>query len=460
MADISAHNLKEEVWDVRDDSTESNWIALGYETKTKIKVIAKGDDGYEGLMAMCTDDAVLFCLLRLIDGDRESRRVKFIGLTFVGENVGGMQRGRVGAHSGTVKTLFGQMNVELSADNRDECAMDIISKKLKIAGGADYDTGSNAGGYKSRGGSIRKAGLAAYKAKEQTGNIAGVLYNTSALSRTTPVDLGGRPMVASASEAKKNTKDNVLDTDKFKGKSSSGSKQSALVFKTSKPGSKPTTMSAKPKPAIKTTKPVKTPEPEPEVEEEVEEEVVEEAAPVETEPDISDDPEVRAAQRAERRKARQKAMAEKARQEVASLRAELANDEETEAAVEPEVEEPQEEEEVVEQELSEDEAVVEEEEVVEEPVVVEKKSAPAKKTTSLFDDDEDEDDDLFAKPTKTAAVEEEVEDELPQLAASDDRVVSLPYSVLKEFLVKHEFLIADFNGSEEELAQIVADDVA
>ena len=49
----------------------------------------------------------LYCLLRLIDGDQESRRVKFIGLTFVGEDVGGMQRGRVAAHKGSIFALCG-----------------------------------------------------------------------------------------------------------------------------------------------------------------------------------------------------------------------------------------------------------------------------------------------------------------------------------------------------------------
>jgi hypothetical protein len=39
--------------------------------------------------------------------------------------------------------------------------------------------------------------------QEREGNVAGVVYVTSALPSTTPVSLAGRPMVASASEAKK-----------------------------------------------------------------------------------------------------------------------------------------------------------------------------------------------------------------------------------------------------------------
>lgn len=57
------------------------------------------------------------------------------------------------------------MNIEISADNQSECSMPIIKKKLKVAGGADYDTGSNAGGYRSQAGSIRAKSLQAYKNK-------------------------------------------------------------------------------------------------------------------------------------------------------------------------------------------------------------------------------------------------------------------------------------------------------
>jgi len=56
---------------------------------------------------MCTPDVVLYCLLRLLQGDRESQRVKFVFIVFTGENVGGMTRGRVGVHVGSVKPLVG-----------------------------------------------------------------------------------------------------------------------------------------------------------------------------------------------------------------------------------------------------------------------------------------------------------------------------------------------------------------
>ena len=52
-----------------------------------------------------------------------------------------MQRGRVAGHGGQIRSLFGQMNIEIAADDHEECSLELIQKKCKLAGGADYDTG-------------------------------------------------------------------------------------------------------------------------------------------------------------------------------------------------------------------------------------------------------------------------------------------------------------------------------
>merc|ERR1740117_2199762 len=286
-------------------------------------------------MVQCHPSACLIILFRFIDGDQESKRVKFVGLRFVGEDVGGMQRGRVGPHSGPIMRMFGQMNIEVAADNQEECTMEIFQKKCKLAGGADYDTGSNAKGYKSAGGSIRKKGLASYRKKESGGNIQKVVYITSALPASTPVDLGGRPMVASASEAQKNTSDGVNNTDKWSGKADVYKGESpgkaGGVFAVDKPGTKP-----KPAAAAKPSRPSL------EMSDSSASEVVQkraaagksslgklramkakrksqieaEAPPVVSTPEpepVSDDPEIRAQQRAERRRLRREESARKAK---------------------------------------------------------------------------------------------------------------------------------------------------
>jgi len=55
---------------------------------------------------------------------------------------------------------------------------------------------------------------------------------------------------------------------------------------------------------------------------------------------------------------------------------------------------------------------------------------------------EDEDGDLPADP-------------VPEVV--DDRTVTLSFTALKAFLLKNELLAGDFDGSPEDLAQVVAD---
>ena len=136
---------------------------------------------------------VSYALLRIGNTrDQESKTVKFEFICYVGPNVGGMQRGRVGGHKGDVKELVGQSHVvstlvpkppwarsasprqtawasasstppprgcgalhrpyralgsqDIQTDDKDDISEDAITTKLKKASGANYDLGSNAGG--------------------------------------------------------------------------------------------------------------------------------------------------------------------------------------------------------------------------------------------------------------------------------------------------------------------------
>ncbi len=71
--------------------------------------------------------------------------MKFIFLAWVGDDVSGLARGRVGSHVGSVKPLMGVCyifnirplteqltHIDLRADNQREFTLDIIKKKLKV----------------------------------------------------------------------------------------------------------------------------------------------------------------------------------------------------------------------------------------------------------------------------------------------------------------------------------------
>jgi hypothetical protein len=82
--------------------------ALGFEGKSKtVCVVGYGEGGHAELLEQFSEDASLFCLLRLTDGDRESQRIKFVLITFVGEAVNGLARARAGTSMSDVKPIFG-----------------------------------------------------------------------------------------------------------------------------------------------------------------------------------------------------------------------------------------------------------------------------------------------------------------------------------------------------------------
>uniref|UniRef100_G3UDD1 Coactosin-like protein n=2 Tax=Elephantidae TaxID=9780 RepID=G3UDD1_LOXAF len=84
---------------VRDDGSAVIWVTFKYDGAT----IVPGDQGaeYQDFIQQCTDDVRLFAFVRFTTGDAMSKRSKFALITWIGENVSGLQR----AKTGTDKTL-------------------------------------------------------------------------------------------------------------------------------------------------------------------------------------------------------------------------------------------------------------------------------------------------------------------------------------------------------------------
>jgi len=97
-------------------------------------------------------------------------------------------------------------HVEINALSRDDISTQKLVAKLRSAGGADYGSGRGGGtnGGENFGGI--KSNAANFYAKTEKESKVEIVYQKGPLS-TTPIDLSGRPMVASATEARKNTVD-------------------------------------------------------------------------------------------------------------------------------------------------------------------------------------------------------------------------------------------------------------
>ena len=122
-------------------------MLFGYSGKTKIVGVAKGtgeaEEYWEQWRGLLKDTEIQFSLVRIIMGDAESRRPKFVFVTWLGTSVGVMARSRGGTHKDGIKSVVGQFHIELSTDSTDELELDMVKKALKKAMGADYDMGSN-----------------------------------------------------------------------------------------------------------------------------------------------------------------------------------------------------------------------------------------------------------------------------------------------------------------------------
>ncbi|XP_041852819.1 coactosin-like protein [Melanotaenia boesemani] len=122
---------------VRDDNTETNWTAFKYEGSTIVPA-GLGTE-YEDFKKLCTDDTRLFGFVRITTGDALSKRAKFTLITWIGENVSGLQRAKISTDKTLVKDVVQNFAKEFMISDPRELDEDYIRKELKKAGGANYD---------------------------------------------------------------------------------------------------------------------------------------------------------------------------------------------------------------------------------------------------------------------------------------------------------------------------------
>lgn len=129
--------------DVRSDHSPLNWVLYQYAqngaSKNSLELFAQGEGAFDELKAKIVQDQVLYGLLRVQTGDALSRRIKFVFITYVGENVTPMKRAKVSTHKLAVRELLKGCAVDVHATNLSELDEDDLAKKLKQAGGANYD---------------------------------------------------------------------------------------------------------------------------------------------------------------------------------------------------------------------------------------------------------------------------------------------------------------------------------
>eukprot|EP01132_Coremiostelium_polycephalum_P002652 gene2652-3292_t len=145
MADVSDPTLTSSYQEVLADSNETNWVVFGYDGPNKIVFRNKGSNGVEELKSELKDDEVLYGYLRVVSGDNESKRAKFVLISWCGESVGPLKRAKLSVHKASVKQIIKNYAVEVHGTKLEEITEEDILTRVKKASGADYSgyTGGN-----------------------------------------------------------------------------------------------------------------------------------------------------------------------------------------------------------------------------------------------------------------------------------------------------------------------------
>jgi len=141
MADVTDPALAQAYNDVRNDKVATTWAVFGYSTDKKIGLQGTGSGGWDEFINNFLDDQCQFGFARIITGDEESKRAKFVFISWVGVNVGALKRGKVSVHKASVKEVVRDYAAEVHAEDRDAIEENKVRDIVIKAGGANYGSG-------------------------------------------------------------------------------------------------------------------------------------------------------------------------------------------------------------------------------------------------------------------------------------------------------------------------------
>jgi len=200
--DLTDPGIIEAYMRMRNNNDTLSWFILGYapNSQTKLNVIALGDTGFNEMKAEVPEDGVYMYLNHRF-GD--TKRSKFIFMTYVPDSLPGLKKSRVVGHRPAVEKFLKYITFQWHILDKAEMILDYVDKRCRIIGGADYSVQEqNKGDF----GSYKQTTREFYQGTDKATQVSGVVYQKGPLT-TTPMDLAGRAMVAAQSEFRGNLKD-------------------------------------------------------------------------------------------------------------------------------------------------------------------------------------------------------------------------------------------------------------
>ncbi|KAH7104925.1 cofilin/tropomyosin-type actin-binding protein [Auriculariales sp. MPI-PUGE-AT-0066] len=127
---------------VRNDKEEMNWLLISYTSGSKVELTATGSGGLAELAEKLDPKQAQYAYARVeYANDSESTRVKFVFITWLGEQCPVMRKARVSVESGGVKQVLHQHHINIEARDVADIEETAVVTRLRKAGGADYNGG-------------------------------------------------------------------------------------------------------------------------------------------------------------------------------------------------------------------------------------------------------------------------------------------------------------------------------
>lgn len=144
MSGLDAPEIAAAYEAVRSDKDETSWLLISYAgaVGNKLALTQTGNGGLAELAPLLDDGQVQYGYVRVeYANDKESTRVKFLLVVWIGENTKVMRKARVSVESGDVKRALPHHSIAVTASDRAELDEGDIVARLRKAGGADYNGG-------------------------------------------------------------------------------------------------------------------------------------------------------------------------------------------------------------------------------------------------------------------------------------------------------------------------------
>lgn len=143
MSGLDAPEIAAAYTAVRDDKDPTTWLLLSTPPgSTTLSLTGTGTGGLATLRDSLDDSQVQYAYARVeYANDSESKRVKFVLVIWIGEGTKVMRRARVSIESGEVKRVLSHHSIQVDANDKSDLDEEDIVKRLRKAGGADYNGG-------------------------------------------------------------------------------------------------------------------------------------------------------------------------------------------------------------------------------------------------------------------------------------------------------------------------------